>query len=126
MDLVALGLQIRLGSSVTLDIWIEWRAVYQKALHFLLIREHFRVAERLARPAASRTRGEIRAPNRICILPRSSAGIADELLGAHAASADLVGQERAVWPSALQIEHTRTLPVLSGAPPSRFSSSAST
>src|ERR1700688_2877446 len=107
MDLVALTFQICLGSFVTFDIWIEWRAVYQKALHFLLVGEHLRVAKSLACPAALRTRGEIPAPNRICVLPRPSAGIADELLSAHAASADLVGQERAVWPSALQTEHTR-------------------
>jgi hypothetical protein len=47
-------------------------------------------------------------------------------LNAHDASADFVGQERAVWPSAMQIEQTRALPGLSGAPPSKFSSSEST
>ena len=62
-DLVALTFQIRLGSSVTFDIWIKWRAVYQKALHFLLVGEYLRVAESLARPAASGTPGEIPAPN---------------------------------------------------------------
>jgi hypothetical protein len=61
-----------------------------------LVSEYLRVAHGLTCLSANRTWGAIPAPKRILVLPRYSAGIADELLDAHCASPDLLGQERAV------------------------------